>query len=101
MVKYAGGSGESIEAAIIILDAKNHAEGVRAEYEYLEGKFGKRGEDWRLKLQELVEDGGKHYDLLDIIFTDGTEKSIYFDISAFFMYAFFDGPVIGRRSSQE
>lgn len=46
MVIFSNNMGESIENAITITGAENSMEGVRAEYRYLELKFGKRNQDW-------------------------------------------------------
>jgi len=70
-------SGESIEKAIIV-------ESIAAEYEYLERKFGERGKNWELDTQSLVKKGNKYYDRIDLKLSDGTRKTIYFDITAFF-----------------
>ena len=70
-------SGESIEEAIIV-------ESIAAEYEYLERKFGERGKNWELDTQSLVKKGNKYYDRIDLKLSDGTRKTIYFDITAFF-----------------
>ena len=85
MVKYVEKSGESIEEAIIILDAESHAEGVASEYEYLEKKYGKRGEDWEVERQALLQRDERYYDRIDVCFSDGTRKSVYFDITSFFV----------------
>ena len=84
MVRYVEKSGESIEEAIIILDAESHAEGVASEYEYLERKYGKRGEDWEVERQALLQRDERYYDRIDMCFSDGTRKSVYFDITSFF-----------------
>lgn len=76
-------NGESIEESIII-NAKNEFEGVMAEYAYLEENFGARGRDWELDMQSLIEEDGKMYDRMDLKFSDGTQKTIYFDINSFF-----------------
>ncbi|MGQ9608584.1 MAG: hypothetical protein ACUVWN_04750 [bacterium] len=76
-------NGESIEKAIVI-DAENEVTGVLAEYEYLEKRFGKRGKDWKLNMQSLIEESKKIYDMMDLTLSDGTEKTIYFDITSFF-----------------
>lgn len=76
-------NGESIERAIVI-DAENEVTGVLAEYEYLEKRFGKRGKDWKLNMQSLIEENKKMYDMMDLTLSDGTEKTIYFDITSFF-----------------
>jgi len=84
MVEFTEKSGETPEDAIVILNTKDSIEGVNAEYEYLGRKYGMRGKDWNLKLQSLVQNEGKFYDRMDLIFSDGSEKTIYFDITKFF-----------------
>lgn len=83
MVRYVERSGESIEEAIIILGAKNNLEGIFAEYEYLEVKFGKRGKDWKLERQVLIQRGDKYCDEMILKFSDGTKKTFYFDVTSF------------------
>lgn len=41
MITYKGGDGSSKQESIVILGAKDEIEGVGAEYDYLESKFGK------------------------------------------------------------
>jgi hypothetical protein len=84
MVEFTEKSGETPEDAIVILNTKDSIEGVNAEYEYLGRKYGMRGKDWNLKLQSLVQNEGKFYDRMDLIFSDGSEKTIYFEITEFF-----------------
>lgn len=84
MVRYVEKSGETMEEAIMILDTESHREGVASEYRYLEEKFGKRGEDWELEKQSLLMKDDKYYDKMDLIFSNGTRKTIYFDITSFF-----------------
>jgi hypothetical protein len=82
-IRFAGGSGDSQEDAIVIKNAANHQAGVDAEYLYLEEKFGERDIHWKLVMQALLK-GEKPVDWLMIELTDGTTKSIYFDVSEFF-----------------
>jgi predicted RNA-binding protein associated with RNAse of E/G family len=84
MPNYSQHSGENVENAIIISNAENTNEGIEAEYVYLARQYGQRGRNWRLKLQSLLHHEGKHYDLMHIVLHDGSEKQIYFDITAFF-----------------
>ncbi len=83
MVRFVG-SGQSIENAVKILGIKNHLMGVMAEYEYLGRKFGKRGRDWELEMQALIKENGRYYDKMVVRLSDGTKKTIYFDITPFF-----------------
>jgi len=80
---FAGGSGDSREDAIVIKNAENHRACVRAEYLYLEKKFGERDIHWKVVMQALLK-GEKRVDWLVIRLIDGTTKSIYFDVSEFF-----------------
>ena len=82
-IRFAGGSGDSREDAIVIKNAENHRAGVVAEYLYLEERFGERDIHWKLVMQALLK-GEKPIDWLEIELTDGTTKSIYFDVSEFF-----------------
>ena len=67
----------------MIKNAANHRAGVDAEYLYLQKRFGERDIHWKLFMQALLK-GEKRIDWLVIELTDGTTKSIYFDISEFF-----------------
>jgi hypothetical protein len=80
---FAGGSGDSREDAIVIKNAKNHRACVRAEYLYLQKKFGEKDIHWKLFMQALLK-GEKPVDWLVIRLIDGTTKSIYFDVSESF-----------------
>lgn len=84
MVEYEENAGDSIKSAIKITGARNSVEGTSAEYAYLARKFGQHGKDFRVTLQFLMEDEGKHYDALTIVFPDGTKKTVYFDITDHF-----------------
>ncbi len=84
MAEYIEKNGESIQDAIVILNVTSHFEGITAEYEYIERKFGIRGKDWELEMQSLVIEGDKFYDRMELKLFDGTRKTIYFDITSFF-----------------
>ncbi|MHA1379231.1 MAG: hypothetical protein ACTSRG_12685 [Candidatus Helarchaeota archaeon] len=84
MVDFIENSGESIETAIIIKNAPNHFEGVNSEYVYLSNKFGGKGKNWNLERQALLEIEGKYYDKMEIFLSEGTKKTIFFDISDFY-----------------
>lgn len=83
---YSGGSGNTMEDAIIIQAASSFM-GVSAEYDYVGMQCGRKNVDWTLKTQALLEPDGpdcKHYDLLTVKLKDGTLREFYFDISSFF-----------------
>jgi len=84
MVTFEGGSGDTPAAAVIIRGAADGIVGVAAEYRYLEGKFGQKMRDWRLKKQELLQENGRVFDVMHLELADGSRRTIYFDITEFF-----------------
>lgn len=69
---------------IKISDVDDFWEGVAAEYQYLEKKFGEREKDWWRRMQYTINEGDFYYDRIDLAFSDGSEKVIYFDITSFY-----------------
>lgn len=84
MTTWSDHSGESLEDAVIILNAPNEPAGVQAEYRWLEAHYGHRGTDWELRMQALLMPQGRPYDRLDVQLSDGRCVSVFFDISGFF-----------------
>lgn len=78
---FAGGTGETIEDAVIIAGTTSTAVGIRAERQWL---LERLGFDWQLELQELIEHDGRHFDLLTVKLADGTSRGFYFDVEGFF-----------------
>lgn len=83
-VTFQGGSGDTPATAVIIRGAADGVAGVAAEYQYLRGKFGQRDRDWRLKKQELLQENGRVFDVMRLELTDGSRRTLYFDITEFF-----------------
>jgi hypothetical protein len=83
-ITFEGGPGDTVERAVIIRGAANHVAGVAAEYQHLAEKFGRRGVDWQLKTQTLLEQGGHRYDEMHIVLADGTPRTVFFDLTEFF-----------------
>jgi len=77
-------NGLTKEEAIIILGAKDETEGVDAEYNWLEEKFGKQNISWEMNDQEVSDEGDKQYDILRIKFSAGEIKEFWFDITDFY-----------------
>jgi len=71
--------GSSYEKAIIMSE-KHESEGVKAEYTLVKRYYP----GYKLKQQSMNFHKERKYDILDIITSDGLEKSIYFDISNFY-----------------
>jgi len=59
-------------------------DGVNAEYNWLEEKFGKQNVFWELNDQELISDDDQQYDILRIKFQGGEIKEFWFDITNFY-----------------
>lgn len=85
MVMYNDNIGDSLENAVVIHGASNSGEGIIAENQYLSEKFGQRGLDWNKKGQSLIDKEDKYYDIIDIELKDGTNKTVYFDITEFYV----------------
>lgn len=83
VVTFEGGSGDTIESAIIIKGATNGTLGLQAEYQYLTQKFGQRGIDWDLENQSLLR-LDRYCDEMHIQLADGTQTVIFFDITDFY-----------------
>lgn len=78
-----GGNGDSVEEAVVI-NAPNSEIGIPLVYDYLARRFGMQGRDWHFRKQSLLQEKGRCYDRLDVTLADGAERSVFFDISAFF-----------------
>lgn len=83
-VTYEGGGGDSLQTAVIIKGAPDHFSGIKAEYDYIETKFGRKNVDWQLVRQSLIREGGRAYDRMEIRLPDGSRKELYFDLTEFF-----------------
>ena len=79
MISYKGGNGTTKQDAIVVL-VTNETEGVDAEYDYLDNKYG----EYELVSQEFIGEADRQYDLLKIKLVDGTKKEVWFDITEFY-----------------
>jgi hypothetical protein len=70
---------------IQISGVSTNFEAVRAEYEYLNQRYGKRGVDWKLERQVLIQITDKRMcDVLHIDLADGTKVKLWFDVTPYF-----------------
>lgn len=76
--------GDSPEKSIVIHGAPNNAVGIHAEYEFLASRLGLRNRDWRPTRQSTGQTNGRRWDMIVARLADGTEKTVYFDITEFF-----------------
>lgn len=79
-ITFLGGDGSSYSEAIVITGAPNEEIGVPAEYKWLRAHFPGFG-DYQ---QKCLERDGKRYDIFTWRTASGENKTIYFDISAFY-----------------
>ena len=69
----------------IVITIEDHAEGIGAEYLHLESVYGPRWKAWELKSQAFLHNqDGRSYDVITIIFPDGSSLDTWFDITAFY-----------------
>ncbi len=80
---FSGGSGESLETAVV-LNTRNGSAGVAAESQFITAQSGTRDKDWKKKEQALVPDKNKHYDVVTVELSDGKTRVFHFDISQFY-----------------
>lgn len=77
------GSGESYENAILVNGAEGAAEGVAAEYVYLMRRLAD-GPSWQRKSQRLLLRDGHPYDVVTVVFEDGTQREFIFDATDYY-----------------
>jgi hypothetical protein len=80
---YAGGDGSSLQNAVFI-NTTAALVGIPAEYDWITKHYGQRDKSWRLKRQALLSLEDKSFDAITIELADGSERTVYFDIRAFF-----------------
>jgi len=80
---YSGGPGDSVETAIVI-NATNTIGGIAAEYVYIGRECGTKDVDWTVKSRMKTSHNNKHFDFFDVALKDGSRRSFWFDITAFF-----------------
>lgn len=84
-ISFSDNSGQSMEDAIVIMNATGEDDGLGSEYYYLEKRFGGDAVRWGDISQSLVGDEmGRSYDVLEVPLTTGETVTIYFDITDFY-----------------
>ena len=76
-----GGPGDSMQTAIVIKKTPKGLSAAGAELMLLNQRYGTRNTDWTLKQQDLVRAESKVYDAYQIALADGSERSVYFDVT--------------------
>jgi hypothetical protein len=77
------GDGGTKESAVVI-NATSSIVGIDAEYQWLTTRFGKQDRDWKIDIRMQSDDNGQSYEMFVIELSDGSSKTIYFDISSFY-----------------
>ena len=81
---YSGGDGSSTDQAVVIR-AANSIAGIDAEYKWIENKYGKKDNDWKVFSRiHGTDNTGKSYETYDIELKTGSRVTITFDITAFY-----------------
>jgi hypothetical protein len=87
---FEGGPGDSMEHAVVIRGIDNTAVGIRAEKQYLTECFGLDANTaapqpgWKLENQSTAQSSGRHFEFLTITLVDGSQRTVWFDITEFF-----------------
>jgi hypothetical protein len=81
-IRFVGGDGTSMHAAIVIKGAKGEQDGTAAEYKYLDLLLPDVSHN--VRGQALLEDGGRSFDRLDVELAGGKSMTVFFDITDYF-----------------
>jgi len=76
-----GGPGDSPQNAIVIKKTPRGLSAAGAEHILLQKWFGERGKAWTLTHQHMLQTDGKTYDVYDVSLSDGSKRSLYFDVT--------------------
>lgn len=79
-----GGDGSSLQAPVLIAATSSHV-GVPQEYAYLQGQFGRMGEDWTVDIRSLgLNDHGRTVESFRVTLRGGKKVDFHFDVTSFF-----------------
>ena len=78
-IRFEGGSGNTIETAIVVRGSRTALEGTYAEYAWLVNRFGAKDKGWKLISRSHTVVGGCDIDTYRIQLADGTQCTVYFD----------------------
>ncbi|MCF8227342.1 MAG: hypothetical protein K9G58_06165 [Bacteroidales bacterium] len=83
-ISYEGGNGKNYKKAVVIRNADNMNQGMKAIRHYLTETYGKQGPDWVMFSKGQKEQDGREYYLYEIALKDKKRtKIIYFDVTGF------------------
>src|SRR5262249_37891589 len=81
---FEGGTGSTVEDAIVIRGAHFDLEGTYAEFAWLAESCGRKGVDWELISHSHGKHGGRDIDTFEIKLADATPLTVYFDCTESF-----------------
>jgi len=81
---FEGGSGESVDEAIVIRGASHDLVGTWVEFAFLDDRFGQMGRDWKRKLHGHGTYGDREVDTVRLEMPNGEQLTLYFDITESF-----------------
>jgi hypothetical protein len=81
-IRFEGGDGTSMHAAVVIRGAKGEQDGTAAEYKYLDLLLPDVSHT--VRSQALMEDAGRSFDRLDVELAGGKSMTVFFDITDYF-----------------
>jgi hypothetical protein len=76
-----GGPGDTLQTAIAIKKIPRGLSAAGAEYMLLRKWFGERGTNWTLSRQTMLQVDGRTYDVYEVVLSDGSARSLYFDVT--------------------
>jgi hypothetical protein len=76
-----GGIGDAFATAIVIKKTPKGLSAAGAEHLILTQRFGRRGDGWTLKQQELIRHDGRVFDTFHIELAGGVPRVLYFDVT--------------------
>ncbi|MBN1578511.1 MAG: hypothetical protein JW913_18255 [Chitinispirillaceae bacterium] len=83
---FSNDKGESFHDAVVVGGVKNPYEGVAAEYRYISGLHGQRGQDWFLVGQTVIQNQNRIVDVVEIQLNDPAfRKVIFFDATSYLL----------------
>ncbi|HKD84708.1 MAG TPA: hypothetical protein VKB58_08170 [Terriglobales bacterium] len=81
---FEGGSGDTVDSAIIIRGAQADLIGTYAEFAWLAQVYGQKDRDWRLISHSHGVQRGRDIDTFVLRLQDGTSRTVYFDCTESF-----------------
>lgn len=78
---FVGGSGTDIASPVVISGIQSTAVGIRAERQFVLESVGLEAQ---LERQQVYHASGRSFDIFELRMADGSVRTMWFDISAFF-----------------